>query len=135
MRKYVQHELIGMRIVSRDKIDAAFHKTGDEMDVSGEAIELGNDQGCPGLLGGGNGCRKLGPIGPFAALDFAEFPNQFASVAGSMPEDRLALGVQAEAASALAVGRNAKVRNKLTGHGALRNRQTSVCMLPEPQGS
>src|SRR6266849_2102995 len=49
--QHVHHELVGMRIVGRDEIDAAFHKTGDEMDVSSEAIELGNDQGCPGPLG------------------------------------------------------------------------------------
>jgi hypothetical protein len=92
------------------------------MDVSSEAIELGNDQGCPSLLGSGNGGGKLGPIGPPAALDFAEFPNQFASVAGKVSEDRLALGVQAKAASPLAIGRNAVIGDKLAGHSTLRNR-------------
>jgi len=99
--QHVHHELVGMGIVRRHEIDAAFHKPGDEMDVSSQPIELGNDQGCPGLLGSGDGSRKLGPIGPLPAFDLAEFRNQFASVTGSMPEDRLALGVQAKAASAL----------------------------------
>jgi hypothetical protein len=102
--QHVHHELVGVRIVRRDEIDATFHKAGDKMDISSEAIELGNDQGCPGLLGSGNGSRELGPIGPLAALDFAEFCDEFASLTGKMPEDRLALGVQAKAASALAIG-------------------------------
>jgi hypothetical protein len=32
------------------------------MDVSGEAVELGNDQRRLGLLGGGNRSRELGSV-------------------------------------------------------------------------
>ena len=63
------------------------------MDVSSQPVEFGNDQGCFGLPGGGNGSRKLGPIRPLATLDLAEFPNQFAVVDGKMPEDGLPLSV------------------------------------------
>src|SRR5258708_34433280 len=104
-RQHMHHELVGVRIVRSDEIDAAFHEAGDEMDVSSQTIKLCNDQGCLGLLGSGNSSRQLRPIGPPAALDLAEFPNQFASVAGKMPEDRLTLGSTAEAAPPLAIGR------------------------------
>jgi hypothetical protein len=33
-RQQMHHEFVGVRIVCRDKIDTAFHKTGDEMDIS-----------------------------------------------------------------------------------------------------
>jgi hypothetical protein len=48
--------------------------TGNEMDISSEAVEFRNDQGRSGLLGSGNGSRQLGSIRPPAALDFAKFP-------------------------------------------------------------
>jgi len=111
--QHVHHQLIGMGIVRRDEIDATFDKAGDEMDISSQTVEFRNDQGRPGLLGTGNGSRELGPIRPPATLDFAEFPDKFASLAGKMPEDRLALGVQAKAAPPLAIGRNAVVGDKL----------------------
>src|SRR6266852_2392835 len=123
--QHVQHELVGMRTIGRDEIDAAFHKTGDEMDVSSEAIEFGNDQGCPGLLGSGDGSRKPGPIGSPAALDFAELPNQFARVTGKMPEDRLALGVQAKAAPPLARPLIATITH------TLRAREATKCRMSQ----
>ena len=46
------------------------------MDVSGEAIELRDDQRGFRLLGGGNGSRELRPIGTFPALDFAVVRDQ-----------------------------------------------------------
>jgi hypothetical protein len=45
------------------------------MDVSSEAIEFRDDQGCLGLLSAGDGSRQLGTIGPPAALNLKEFAN------------------------------------------------------------
>ena len=57
--QHVDHQLIGVRIVRSDEIDATFHEAGDEMDVSGQTIEFRNDQGCLGLLSSCDGSRKL----------------------------------------------------------------------------
>ena len=99
------------------------------MDISSKPVELGDYQGRFGLLGNGNSGRKLGPVRSLPALDLTKLRSQFARVTGQMSEHRLALGVQAEAAPPLAVGRNAVVGDKFVGHGAFCNRQTSVCML------
>jgi hypothetical protein len=42
------------------------------MDVTGQPIELRDDQCGLGLLGSRDGNRKLRPVGTLAALDFAE---------------------------------------------------------------
>src|ERR1700731_1488423 len=101
------------------------------MNISGQPIELRNDQGRLGLLGGSNGGRELRAVGPLAALDFAEIRNKLAGVSRQMPHDGVALGVQAKTAPALTIGRNPEVGDKPTCHSALRNRQTTVCMLQE----
>jgi hypothetical protein len=64
------------------------------------SLELRNDQGRFGLLGGGNGSRELRPIRALPAFDFAEVRGQLAVVAGNMPHDRVALGLEAKAAPA-----------------------------------
>src|SRR5262249_23319254 len=99
------------------------------MDISSQAIELGDDQGRLGLLGGSYGGCKLRPVRPLAALHFAELPNQFASVGGHVLLDPFALRIQPQAAPTLAIGGNPIIAYKLIDHGALRNRQTDVCML------
>src|SRR5436189_3702359 len=99
----MNHELVGVRVVRSNEIDAAFHQAGDEMDISGKPIELGDDQRRLGLLGGGNGSRELRSIRALPALDLAEVRDQLAVVAGNMPHDRVALGVEAKAAPTLAI--------------------------------
>jgi hypothetical protein len=103
------HELVGVRVICCDEIDAAFHQAGYEMDVSGQAIQLRDDQGSLGLFGGSNSSRELRPIVALAALDLAELGAELAVAAGNMTEDRFALGVQAKTAPTLAIGRDPEV--------------------------
>jgi hypothetical protein len=50
-----------VRVVRSHEIDTAFHQAGDEMNVPGQSIKLGDDQGGLGLLGCCDGRRKLRP--------------------------------------------------------------------------
>jgi hypothetical protein len=65
-RQQMNHELIRVRIVRCDEVDAALHQPGNEMDASGEAVEFRNNQRCLGLLGGSNGSREWLSGGPYA---------------------------------------------------------------------
>src|SRR5437016_1112787 len=77
-----------MWIVRCDEIDATFHQASDEMDVAGQPVELGNDEGRLGPFGSSNGSSKLGSIRPASTLDFAELSNQRTKVFGKMPAHR-----------------------------------------------
>jgi hypothetical protein len=117
------------QVVRRDEIDAALHQPGNEMDVSGEAVELRDNQRGFRLLCGGNRSRELRPIGTFPALDFAEIRDQFAAVSGHMPPYCLALGIQAETAPTLAIGRDLKYAINRLDMPSSRHKQTTVCMI------
>jgi hypothetical protein len=41
----MDREPVRHRHVGRDELDAALHEAGHEMDIAGQAIELGNEQG------------------------------------------------------------------------------------------
>jgi hypothetical protein len=108
----MNHELVGVRVVSSDEIDTAFHQAGDEMNVHGQSIELGDDQRGLGLLGCCDGRRKLRPIVALAALDFAEFTDQLAAIAANVAQHGLTLRIEAKAAPALPIGRDPKICNE-----------------------
>jgi hypothetical protein len=55
-RQDVHGELIGVGIIDGDEFDARFHDGGNEGDVTGEAIELGDDE--PSLVPAAVRCRK-----------------------------------------------------------------------------
>src|SRR6202035_1264004 len=57
-REQMDHQLVRMRVVCRDEIDAALHQPRDEMHVSRQSIELRNNQGRLGLLGRTNGSQS-----------------------------------------------------------------------------
>jgi len=71
----MDHELIRMRIIGRDEINAAFHKAADKMYVAGESVELGDDQRTLGLFCRRDGCGKLRAILALAAFDLDKFAN------------------------------------------------------------
>ena len=43
----VQHERSGGRHVGRNERDAGLHQPGDEVDIAGQPVELGDQQGRP----------------------------------------------------------------------------------------
>jgi hypothetical protein len=63
----VDREPVGVRVVAGHEVDAALHQAGEEVDVAGEPVELGDDEGGAGALGVGGGAGQLGSL---AALDF-----------------------------------------------------------------
>src|SRR5262245_46743205 len=51
--------------------NSARDEPGEEVDVAGEPVELGDHQGGAGAPGVGDGLGQLGAVGPLAALDLA----------------------------------------------------------------
>ena len=43
-RKDMDRQLVRVRIVDRDELDDGFHERGDEREIAGQAIQLGDDQ-------------------------------------------------------------------------------------------
>src|SRR5262245_12543941 len=115
----MHHQLVSVRVVGGNKINAAFHHARDEMDISSQAIELRYDQDCLGFLGSGDGGGELWPIRPLTALYLAEFPDQFAGMAGKVPLDCIALSVQPKSAATLTISGNPIIPDKFIGHGAV----------------
>jgi hypothetical protein len=71
-RQDVDGQLVGMRLIDRDKLDLAVHQRGDERNVAREAVKLGDDQ--LGLVPAAGGDRplQLGPLCALAALDLGK---------------------------------------------------------------
>ena len=55
---YLEHKLIRKRKVGCNKLYTGLNQPGDEVDVPGEAVELGNDQDGSFLLGMGDGVSQ-----------------------------------------------------------------------------
>lgn len=68
----VQDQARGVGHIDGDKICGAFHEIGDEGDVAGQAVELGDEQGGFVLAAGVEGKRELGTVVFGAALDLDE---------------------------------------------------------------
>ena len=52
----VDRQLVGMGDINGNKFDAAFHKHGNEGQVTGQAVELGDDKALPSAF-----CRPRAP--------------------------------------------------------------------------
>lgn len=91
------------------------------MRIAGEAIQLGDHQGGavePAQLKGALQLRAVRVT--LAALDLDPLADQLPAAAVEEVIDRLALGIEAEPAIALTLGRDPQVRDELAlGHGAL----------------
>ena len=61
-----------MRHVARHKIGSGVHQIGDERDVAGKPVELGDDERGLVTAAGIEGERELGAVVLGAALDFGE---------------------------------------------------------------
>ena len=111
--KDVDGEPIGGRHIDRDKIHAALHQVGDEGNVAREPVEAGNEQGRAALTAFGKGGMELRAVGVAAsALDLGEGGGKGLPLS-KVTRDAIALRVEAEAADALAVGRNPVIRDKI----------------------
>lgn len=70
--QHVNHELVGVWVIDRDELRAAFHQPGDEGDVAGQPVKLGDHQHRPLAAAQIERGRQLRPIILPAALDFGE---------------------------------------------------------------
>ncbi len=113
----MQHERGGGRHVAGHERHALFHQGRDEGDVARQPIEFGNQQRGTGLPAVGDGLAKLGPVGVLAAFGLDQLGEQRPGAAVREPRHRLALGLDAEAATALLVGADAQIGNKSAVHG------------------
>ena len=119
-RQDVQGQPVGGRHVDCDKLDAALHQAGDERDVAGQPVELGDHQ--DGALPAAQLQRsaQLRPVGAPAALDLDQLGDQLAT-ALDIAGHRSALGLEPQAALTLLLGRDAMVGDEADGlgHGGL----------------
>ena len=104
----VQGQPVGARHVHGDEFNTAFHEIGDEGDVAGQPVELGDDQRGALPLTGGNGRVEFGPVGFPPTLDLGELGEDVTAPGRKVGNDA-ALGVEAKAAGSLAVGGNAVI--------------------------
>jgi hypothetical protein len=102
----VQHERLDVRAeLGDDERDVMRHQAGNEMDVSAEAIELGNRDGAftvPAGRGerGGELRAALDRIRAFAGFDLDEFADDLVTLGGGEPGDGRALGIDPETRAA-----------------------------------
>jgi hypothetical protein len=75
-RQNVNCELICMRVVRSQKFDARIDQGGDEGQIAGKPVQLGNDKFGLLLPAGLNGLGKLGAVRPLPGFDFGIFPDQ-----------------------------------------------------------
>ena len=107
------------------------HQAGDEVNVTGQAVELRDDNRGLELPGGGQGGGELRPaierVGALARLDLAEGLGQGVAFGLGKAGERGLLRFEAEAGASLAGGRNAGVGDGgFHGLGLLRHRATLV---------
>ena len=111
-----QHEGIGIGAQLRgDERHLRGHQPGDEGDVAGEPIELGNDDGAAGLLRSRQSRRELRPalqrIGALAGFNLNELARDGETLALAELGDGTMLRLQAQAGAALPRRRHADVGN------------------------
>jgi hypothetical protein len=64
--------LLSISVAMKARFDVAVHQRGDEGEVAGEAVELGDDELSLVLAAGGQGLLQLGAIRTLAGLDLSE---------------------------------------------------------------
>lgn len=76
-----------MWVIDCDKLDARLHEAGEEGDVAGQPVELGDDEDGLRAPGVSEGANEFGTVGAFPALDLDVLPEKSRVV---RPEVRLA---------------------------------------------
>ena len=87
------------------------------MDVAGQPVELGDQQGCPMTAADRQGADQLGPGALLAAFGLHHLRQDAPAGAGDVPSYGLALRLNAEAGSALPQCADAQVDDE-AGHAA-----------------
>ena len=110
----VQHERVGIGAqLCGDERHPRGHQPGDEGDVAGQPIELGDDDGATSSLCSCQGCRELRPalqrIGALAGFDLDELVSDGETLALAELGDGTTLRFQAQAGASLPSGRHANV--------------------------
>jgi hypothetical protein len=111
-RKDVDGEPVRARHVHGHEFNIAVHQSGNEMDVAGEPVELGDDKHGTVLPALCERCMEFRPILLPPALYFDELRRQL-SLACHEAGDGFALRVQTQTARALPVGGNPVIGHKL----------------------
>ncbi len=118
------------RPIGGDELDAALHQPGHEVDIAGQAVELGDDQDGAMDTRGGQRRGELRPILPAPALHFDELGRDRAKSAGDMDRDGGTLRLQTRAAATLLVGADAVVGNEVGGHAGSASSAASRDIIP-----
>jgi hypothetical protein len=74
--KNMHRQLIGVRHIGGHELNSALHQRGNESQIAGQAVKLGNDKLGLQLLTGCERSVELRAIGMLAALDLGELLNQ-----------------------------------------------------------
>ena len=109
----MDRQLVGMGVINGNEFDAAFHKRGNEGQVAGQAVELGDDKPCPLLFAGRERPPQLRAVGALAALDLGELIDQRPPTAVQVVHDGFALRVETQAGFALPIRADAEISDKL----------------------
>jgi hypothetical protein len=84
-----------VRVVHSHELHAAIHQRGDESQISGQAVELGNDELCLLLLASRQRLLQFRPVIALAALDLGELIDKRPPAAVEVVLDGLALRAEA----------------------------------------
>lgn len=112
-RVNVQHERISLGNVAAHKGGSCRHKPSDECHVSGEAVELGDNDGRLDLPGRCQGRFQLRPpikgIRSFAGFHLQVFADDGDAVSVAVTGNDVPLGFEAKAAASLLLGGHAQI--------------------------
>jgi len=144
-RHHLQEGAVGLGHIGAHEGHLAVEQRADELDIAGQAVELGHHQGGLLLAGEIQGGLQHGPVAqPLAGarLHLGELADELPAATVEERGDELALGVQAKAGLPLAVGADAVVGDEapgVCGHGGpqrvtqatRRPRRVVMVLLPQ----
>ncbi|GGI93403.1 hypothetical protein GCM10010914_30020 [Deinococcus wulumuqiensis] len=116
----VDGEVVGFGHVDGDEADAGFHEAGDDGDVAGEAVELGDEEDPTNSAGVAKGGFELGaPALPRAGFDLGEFEDDLKVLTASVSQNGSLLSFETQAALTLFGGTDSVVGDGGGGHGGM----------------
>jgi len=92
----VDGQLVRVRVIDRDELYAGIHQRRDECQITGQAIEFGNDQLSHLLLADRKRLLQFWPVVVLTALDLGELPDEVPPTAVEIVKDRLSLSLKAQ---------------------------------------
>ncbi len=101
---------VGIGHIGGNEVHTAFHQAGNEMDVTGKPVQLGNDERRLEAPAVGQGSFQLGPVFmPLAAFNFVLLADELPTVAVGESLDGAALRFLSKAACTLTGGADAVI--------------------------